>query len=174
MWRIEDRLFLGDYRSGEDALSGVQRPVEPDGELAPFAGVVSMCPMPLLSDESLEGPVEPETEWLQVAILDGGNGEEEFESALTVIRPFVGRRQLHGNVLIHCAAGMSRSVAVMAALLCERGFGLAPALGHIAAAKARALHPFAGDPQDLIAPAWEFVSCLERLYSNFDAGRAPR
>jgi hypothetical protein len=174
MWRIEGRLYLGDYRSGEDALAGVQRPVDPTGALAPFAGVVSMCPMPLLSDESIEGPVPPQTEWLQVAILDGGNGEEEFELALGVARPFVKRRMQQGNVLIHCAAGMSRSVALVAALLCEAGVRLPEALQHIAAAKARALHPFAGDPADLIAPAWEFVSCLERLYSDFDAQRASR
>ena len=172
MWRIEDRLFLGDYRSGEQALAGQRRPVDPEGELKPFAGVISLCPMPLLSDETIEGPIEPETEWLQVAIMDGGSGEGEFEAALGVIRPFVKRRLEHGNVLIHCAAGMSRSVAVMAALLCDDGESIDAALDHIARAKARALHPFAGDPDDLVAPAREFRACLNRLYSDFDAGRA--
>ena len=173
VWRIEHRLFLGDYRSGEQALAGQQRPVEPDGELAAFAGVISLCPMPLLSDESIEGPLDADTEWLQVPIMDGGSGEGELESALGVIRPFTKRRLEHGNVLIHCAAGMSRSVAVMAALLCDRGETVGGAMKRIALAKAQALHPFAGDPDDLVAPAWEFVACLNRLYSDFDARRAP-
>jgi hypothetical protein len=171
VWLIEPRLFLGDYRSGEDALAGARRPVEPSGNLEPFAAVVSLCPMPLLSDDVIEGPSRPSTEWLHIAILDGGNGEAEFEAALGVILPFVHRRIRQGNVLIHCAAGMSRSVAAMAALLCESGVGVAEALHRISEAKARALHPFAGDPDDLIAPAWEFVACLERLYSDFDAPR---
>lgn len=172
VWRIEGRLFLGDYRSGEQALSGQKHPVDDDGEPKPFAGVVSLCPMPLLSDETIEGPIEIDTEWLQVAIMDGGSGEGELEAALGVIRPFVKRRLQHGNVLIHCAAGMSRSVAVMAALLCDQGESVGGALKRISLAKARALHPFAGDPDDLVAPAWEFVACLNRLYSDFDAGRA--
>ena len=175
MWRIDGRLYLGDYRSGEDALEGAAKPVEPGGEVLPFAGVVSMCPMPLLSDGVVEGPKQPETEWLLIPILDGGNGEHEFEAALSVIRPFVRRRLEHGNVLLHCAAGMSRSVAAMAALLCEsRHLSVSEALGLVARSKAQAMHPFAGDPNELVAPAWEFVACLERLYSDFDAGRASR
>ena len=169
VWRIESRLFLGDYRSGEDALAGVQRPTDPDGELHPFAGVVSMCPMPFLSDEPIVGPTELGTEWLHIPILDGGAGEEELETALSVVGPFVTRRMQQGNVLIHCAAGMSRSVAVMTAILCDQGLGVAKALEQIALAKARALHPFAGDPDDLVAPAWEFLACLRRLYSRNDA-----
>ena len=133
-----------------------------------------MCPMPLLSDEVIDGPQHDNTEWLQIAILDGGNGEEEFEAALEVIMPFSRRRLHHGNVLVHCAAGMSRSVAVVAAMLCEGGLTVADAFRNISLAKARALHPFAGDPDELIAPAWEFVACLERLYSEFNARRGSR
>jgi len=172
VWQITERLYLGDYRSGEDALAGAERPLAPAGVPAPFAGVVSLCPMPLVSDEVVLAPLCDATEWLQIPILDGGNGEAEFEAALSVLRPFVMRRLWHGNVLLHCAAGMSRSVAAVAALLCEQGLSVSEALGRIAQAKARALYPFAGDPDDLIAPAWEFVAALERLYSRFDAGRA--
>jgi hypothetical protein len=173
VWRIEGRLFLGDYRSGENALGGAQQPLVPNGPPQVFAGVVSMCPMPLLSDDVIEGPGDARTEWLHIPILDGGNGEHEFEAALDVIRPFVERRLQHGNVLLHCAAGMSRSVAAMAALLCDRGArSVSEALRQVAEAKARALHPFAGEPEELVAPASEFVACLERLYSDFDAPRA--
>ncbi len=166
MWRITERLYLGDYQSGELALAGTNRPVEPGTTQAPFAGVVSLCPMPLLSDEPITGPRHPQTEWLQVPILDGGVGEGELEAALTVIRPFVGRRQKRGNVLVHCAAGMSRSVAVVTALLCDLGASPQAALERIAAAKAEALYPFVGDPGDLVSPAWEFRSCLNRLYGR--------
>jgi hypothetical protein len=174
VWHVTERLYLGDYRSGEEALAGAERPLGAADPLVPFAGVVSLCPMPLVSDEVVLAPVRAETEWLQIPILDGGNGEAEFESALSVLRPFVRRRLEHGNVLVHCAAGMSRSVAALAALLCDQGETVTGALRRIAEAKARALHPFAGDPDDLLAPAWEFVAALERLYRRFDARPASR
>jgi len=165
VWRISERLFLGDYKSGELALAGTSKPVEPEGASAPFTGIVSLCPMPLLSDEQL-GPRHPQTEWLKVPILDGGAGEGELESALTVARPFISRRRRSGNVLVHCAAGMSRSVALVAALLCEEGETVESALARIAHAKAEALYPFVGDPADLVSPAWEFQACLSRLYGR--------
>jgi hypothetical protein len=166
VWRISERLFLGDYKSGEQALAGARKPVDPDGTAAPFAGVVSMCPMPLLSDEPVAGPSYPQTEWLKIPIVDGGGGEGELESALMVARPFVARRRQHGNVLVHCAAGMSRSVALVAGLLCDEGETVERALDRISLAKAEALYPFVGDPADLVCPAWEFRACLSRLYGR--------
>ncbi len=128
MWKIESRLYLGDYRSGEAALGGEEQVLEPEGKLAPFAGVVSLCPMPLTLARPLEGPRHRNTEWLQIPIADGGAGEEELERALGVVVPFVERRIKHGNVLVHCAAGMSRSVSVVAAWLCRSGLSLDEAL----------------------------------------------
>src|SRR5688572_5512340 len=114
MWRIEPRLFLGDYESGEQALSGTELPTEPHGKPAPFTGIVSLCPLPLKFDTTLRRePANELTEWLHVPIFDGGNGEDEFEAALGVCLPFIRRRRVHGNVLVHCAAGMSRSVSVL-------------------------------------------------------------
>ncbi|MBN2195794.1 MAG: dual specificity protein phosphatase family protein [Polyangiaceae bacterium] len=166
VWLVAERLYLGDYRSGERALAGSEKPVAPDGVPAPFAGIVSLCPMPLLSDETIDGPARATTEWLAVPILDGGRGEGELESALGLIVPFVRRRRVTGNVLVHCAAGMSRSVAVMAALLCEDGMTLEAALRRIIEAKATALYPFVGEESSLIALAGEFTGCLNRLYGR--------
>jgi hypothetical protein len=166
VWPVADRLFLGDYQSGERALAGSELPVGPGEGAAPFAGLVSLCAMPLISDEPVAGPTRALTEWLSIPILDGGRGEGELESALGIIVPFVRRRRVTGNVLVHCAAGMSRSVAVMAALLCEDGMELGAAFQRIVQAKAAALYPFVGDPNALIAPAPEFRSCLARLYSR--------
>lgn len=162
---MAERLYLGDYQSGEQALEGARKPHAEGGPPVPFSGVVSLCPMPLLDGPPL-APRYPETEWLRVPILDGGRGEGELRAVLNVIRPFTARRLRAGNVLVHCAAGMSRSVAVVAALLCERGMALDAAWAHIARAKAAALYPFVGEEAGLIAPAWEFRSHLSRIYGR--------
>jgi hypothetical protein len=164
VWRITDRLYLGDYESGCSALMGTEASTDPDGRSAPFAGVVSLCPVPLLPDHDIEGPVRRETEWLHLPILDGGNGEEEFESAMEVALPFIARRRKQGNVLVHCAAGMSRSVSIIAAVLCsENGRSVQEAFDFVAGQKAQALsYPHAAEL--VIAPAWEFRACLRRLY----------
>ncbi len=166
MWRIAPRLYLGDYRSGLSALDGMERPVEPEGRLAPFAGIVSLCPVPLFATDHVSGPASPGTEWLRIPILDGGTGENEFEASLGVTLPFVRRRSKEGNVLVHCAAGMSRSVATVVAYLCERGLGLGAALEHVARSKAAAMNLGVEDEVDLVAPAWEFKACLTRLYGG--------
>lgn len=166
MWKIESRLFLGDYRSGEAALAGEEELVDPGGKPAPFAGVVSLCPMPLLPDRPLTGPVHESTEWLQIPIADGGEGETELELALGVVLPFLRRRMKHGNVLVHCAAGMSRSVSVVAAWLCSSGMGLDAALEHIAAAKTEAMGPPSSPGWLVISPAGEFISCLRRMFAG--------
>lgn len=162
MWRVRDRLFLGDYRSGERAIAGEERPVAPDGRSAPFAGVVSLCAFPLLVTGPAPHPKHLETQWLQVPIADGGAGESEFETALRLVSPFVRRRQRAGNVLIHCAAGMSRSVSMIAALLCEEGLTPEAAFELVAQAKAAALDIPASSATLLIAPAAEFRAYLFR------------
>lgn len=164
VWRIDHRLFLGDHESGYDALRGAEQPTEPEGSPAPFAGVVSLCPMPLFPGHDIAGPERDETEWLHLPIMDGGNGQDEFEGALGVALPFIRRRMKHGNVLVHCAAGMSRSVSVIAALLCERGSQVEAAFEHVAGAKALALAHLGYSADLLIAPAWEFQAALRRRY----------
>jgi hypothetical protein len=166
MWLVYPRLYLGDYRSGEIALSGAEYPVEPAHDSAPFAGIVSLCPMPIFPGDEVTDPASDLTEWLRVPIVDGGNGESEFELAIGVAIPFMRRRMRVGNVLVHCAAGMSRSVSVIAAYLCARGLDVEEAYERVALAKARALGLGPLDAMDLIAPASEFRSCLGRLYAD--------
>lgn len=165
MWLIRGRLYLGDYASGVAALAGVRRPL-PSGELSPFSGVVSLCPMPLFPEDTIPGPEAEETEWLELPIADGGNGEREFEAALRVAERFAHRRLEAGNVLVHCAAGMSRSVSVVAALLCAEGRSPEQALLEIARAKAKTPGLRTHDPLSLIEPAPEFRRVLERLYGR--------
>ena len=172
MWLIRERLYLGDYRSGALALEGALHPVLPEGELAPFAGVVSLCALHTLLETCPDEPESEDTEWLQLPILDGGNGESEFELALQVAMPFVRRGMKRGNVLIHCAAGMSRSVSLVAALLCEEGLAVDAAYERIAHSKGEALAIAVAERMCLIAPAPEFRACLRRLYPRAAIGSA--
>lgn len=158
MWPVTERLYLGDYRSGVDALAGLS-PV-------PVAGLVSLCSVPLTADVTPARPVNPLTEWLLIPIQDGGNGEAEFEAALSVALPFIQRRLAAGNVLVHCGAGMSRSVSVIAGYFCAQGLSVQAAYRRVALCKARALGAPAELADELIAPSWEFRACLERLHSR--------
>ncbi len=167
MWEISERLYLGNYESAKAALSGITRPVPPSGKLEPFAGVVSLCPVPLFPDDPpISTAAYESTEWLLHPIFDGGNGEGEFEEALERALPFIQRRLDVGNVLVHCAAGMSRSVSVIAAKLCVDGADPDDAYRRIARAKAEALARQGVEQEFLIAPAREFRSCLNRLFAR--------
>ena len=161
---IEPRLYLGNYRSGLAALAGDERPVMPTKRVAPFAGVVSLCPVPLYAHETIPRPRSVHTKWMHVPIADGGNGESEFESALERILPFVFDRMQIGNVVVHCAAGMSRSVSVVAAALCSKGASVDDAFERVARAKSAALAIEGAPTTFIIAPAGEFRAALRRIF----------
>lgn len=167
MWCITERLYLGNYWSGEQALRGAKFPVPPTGNNEPCAGVVSLCPMPL-GTETLLGPACSITEWLHMPIADGGRGEDEFACSLQLCLPFVAARRHVGNVLIHCAAGMSRSVSVVAAVLCadDPNLDVDEAYRSIARAKAAAIGAPPEDEDLVVAPAWEFRCHLRRRFAE--------
>jgi protein-tyrosine phosphatase len=173
VWKIRERLYLGNYWSGEKALLGQAIPTEVNGDCRPFAGVVSLCPVPLDSAEPLIGPINPATEWLHLPIADGGSGEGEFEAVCDLAIPFILRTRRCGNVLVHCTAGMSRSVSLIAAVLCteEPGMDVATAYAEVAKAKGRALGIEPIEFDLLIAPAWEFrVHLRQRFERNTALG----
>ncbi|MGC4063395.1 MAG: dual specificity protein phosphatase [Polyangiaceae bacterium] len=165
MWNIADRLYLGNYWSGKQALAGASARLLPSDEETTFAGVVSLCPMPL-DGEALIGPVHHSIEWLHLPISDGGMGDSEFAAALQLCIPFVTERRMLGNVLVHCAAGMSRSVSVLAAILCTEDPQLSvdEAFQRIAIAKAVATGAPLEDADLMISPAWEFHAHLRRRF----------
>jgi protein-tyrosine phosphatase len=168
VWKIRERLYLGNYWSGEQALLGKTIPVEPEGECQPFAGIVSLCQVPLESADLLMGPINPDTEWLHLPIADGGSGEGEFEAACDLAIPFICSARRRGNVLVHCTAGMSRSVSLIAAVLCSEdpNLDVTQAYNEIAEAKARALDVEPGEADILIAPAWEFRLHLRQRFER--------
>jgi hypothetical protein len=165
VWNIAARLYLGNYWSGEQALAGAKARLCPSDEETTFTGVVSLCPMPL-DGEALIGPVHHSIEWLHLPISDGGMGDSEFAAALQLCVPFIEERRLLGNVLVHCAAGMSRSVSVIAAILCtdDPELTVDDAYQRIALAKAAAAGASRDDADLMIAPAWEFHAHLRRRF----------
>ncbi len=168
MWKIRDRLYLGNYWSGEQALLGQALPVEPEGDSQPFAGIVSLCPVPIENANPLIRPINPDTEWLHLPIADGGSGDGEFEAACDLAIPFVRHARRRGNVLVHCTAGMSRSVSMVAAVLCSEdpSLDVAQAYLEIAEAKGRALGVEPSEAEILIAPAWEFRLHLRQRFER--------
>ncbi len=168
MWKIRERLYLGNYWSGERALLGGGIPTESNGDSGPFAGVVSLCPVPLDDAEPLIGPIHSDTEWLHLPIADGGSGEGEFEAVCDLAIPFIQRVRQRGNVLVHCTAGMSRSVSLIAAVLCSEqpDLDVSEAFAEVAQAKGRALGVAPAEFDLLIAPAWEFRLHLRERYER--------
>lgn len=167
MWAIKDRLYLGNYWSGEQALIGVGVLAASTGEGERFTGVVSLCPMPLDGD-TLLAPIHESIHWLHLPISDGGMGDGEFAAALDLSLPFVAERRKAGNVLVHCAAGMSRSVSVIAAVLCSENprLSVEEAYRQIAQAKGKAVGAAPEDVDLLVAPAWEFHSHLRQRFAE--------
>jgi protein-tyrosine phosphatase len=172
VWKIRERLYLGNYWSGERALLGHSLPVEPDGPSLPFAGVVSLCPVPIENADPLIRPINPDTEWLHLPIADGGSGEGEFEAVCDLAIPFIRRARQRGNVLVHCTAGMSRSVSLVAAVLCsdDPNLDVAQAYAEVALAKGKAMGIEPGDAELLIAPAWEFRVHLRQRFERKPPG----
>ena len=168
VWKIRERLYLGNYWSGERALLGHALPEEPNGPSRPFAGIVSLCPVPIDGADPLMGPLDANTEWLHLPIADGGSGEGEFQAACDLAIPFVQRMRERGNVLVHCTAGMSRSVSLIAAVLCadDPNLDVAQAYLEVAEAKGRALGVEPEDAEMLIAPAWEFRLHLRQRFAR--------
>ena len=170
-WKIRERLFLGNYWSGERALLGLKVAEPSEDEATTFAGVVSLCAIPLEDAEPLIGPINPNTEWLHLPIADGGSGEAEFEAACDLALPFIQRTRSRGNVLVHCTAGMSRSVSLVAAVLCieEPEMDVETAFSEVAQAKGRALGVNPNEADLLIAPAWEFRVHLRQRFQRKSA-----
>lgn len=168
VWKIREHLYLGNYWSGEQALLGHSIPTEPNGPSYPFAGIVSLCPVPIEDADPLVGPLAPNTEWLHLPIADGGSGEGEFRAACDLAVPFIQRTRERGNVLVHCTAGMSRSVSLVVAVLCSDNpeLDVTQAYLEVAQAKGRAMGVEPEDAEMLIAPAWEFRVYLRQRFAR--------
>ena len=111
---ITDRLAIGDVASR--AESG-------------FVAVVSLLSSAPY-DEQCKAPPVPKG--VPVLLIDIGDGRAGLEKHLTGACVFIAEHITRGCVLVHCGAGLSRSVSVVAAYLCRyAGMNLSEAVNFI-------------------------------------------
>jgi protein-tyrosine phosphatase len=109
MWRIVRGLYLGDAR---DAL---------DRELLLGAGVTHVL------NCAREVPCQFRGEF-RYCHLRMSDPDPAFEGEIERVCRFIRRGRRAGAVLVHCAAGLSRSAAAVLAYLCSRGRSLEESL----------------------------------------------
>lgn len=96
MDRITDRLYIGSFTDAEDRVNLREHGVRT---------VVTLCPRESVNTD------------IHRPLTDGKNPQEQFDEAVDAAL----ERIRQGNrVLVHCAAGVSRSAAVCATLLAVR------------------------------------------------------
>ena len=111
---ITDRLAIGDVASRST-----------DG----FCAVVSLLSSAPF-DEQYKAPPVPEG--VPVLLIDQRDGSDGLEQHLDSACSFIAEHIAKGCVLVHCGAGLSRSVSVVAAYLCRyAGMSLAEAVNFI-------------------------------------------
>lgn len=111
---VTDRLAIGDVASR--ATPG-------------FVAVVSLLATAPW-DEQYGAPAVPEG--VPVHMIDLRDGEKGLETHLDGAVAFIAEHITNGCVLVHCGAGLSRSVSVVAAYLCRyAGMSLSEAVNFI-------------------------------------------
>jgi len=111
---VTDRLAIGDVASR--ATPG-------------FVAVVSLLSSAPF-DEQYKAPAVPEG--VPVLLINIGDGHSGLEAHLDAACAFIAEHITKGCVLVHCGAGLSRSVSVVAAYLCRyAGMSLSEAVNYI-------------------------------------------
>ena len=111
---ITDRLAIGDVASRST-----------EG----FCAVVSLLSSSPF-DEQYKAPAVPEG--VPVLLIDQRDGGDGLEQHLDAACAFIAEHIVKGCVLVHCGAGLSRSVSVVAAYLCRyAGMSLVEAVNYI-------------------------------------------
>lgn len=111
---VTDRLAIGDVASR--STPG-------------FVAVVSLLATAPW-DEQYGAPAVPEG--VPVLLINIGDGHSGLEAHLDAACAFIAEHITKGCVLVHCGAGLSRSVSVVAAYLCRyAGMSLSEAVNYI-------------------------------------------
>jgi len=111
---ITDRLAIGDVASRST-----------DG----FCAVVSLLSSAPFDEQYKAPPVPKGVPVLLIDQRDGGDGLEQHLDAACA---FIAEHIAKGCVLVHCGAGLSRSVSVVAAYLCRyAGMSLVESVNYI-------------------------------------------
>jgi dual specificity phosphatase 12 len=112
MWEIARGLYLGDRKDAHDR------------ELLVGLGITHIV------NCAAEIPCwhRQDFRYLRLKLTDP---DPEFHESIEKFCKFIHRGRKQGNVLVHCAAGVSRSPSVILAYLCSRGKDLDSALDRL-------------------------------------------
>lgn len=140
MWRIAKRLWLGDRRDARDAE------------------LLRRCRVTHVLNCARETPCWHRGDF-RYCHLHLTDPDPEFHESIERICRFIRRGRRAGGVLVHCAAGLSRSPAAICAYLCHRGLSVEQALDWLA-------RGIGERRRDFVAPDASFLEQIEVYFED--------
>lgn len=142
MWRIGKGLYLGDRRDAADR------------DMLQQAGITHVL------NVAREVPCFHRSSF-RYRHYKFTDPDPEFHEYIEKLCKFIHRGRRAGGILVHCAAGLSRSPATILAYLCWRGRALDEAMDLLARK--------VGEQENFVEPDWSFLEQIELYFEDREA-----